>query len=107
MTGKDAFDLWWEWAEKPVDSILTIPVEIHDADLRRSRSPCFERLTEVAKGAICCGAVAAPQRGSAAMKNKLCVRSTDALKSSHQNQEGRVRVRKRQWAQFERFFSLN
>jgi len=52
MTGKDAFDLWWEWAEKPVDSILTIPVEIHDADLRRSRSPCFERLTEIAKGAI-------------------------------------------------------
>jgi hypothetical protein len=31
-----------------------------------------------------CGAVAAPQRGSAAMKNKLCVRSTDALRSSHQ-----------------------
>ena len=21
---KDAFDLWWEWAEKPVDSMLTI-----------------------------------------------------------------------------------
>ncbi len=31
MTNKDAFDLVWEWAEKPVDSILTIPVEIHDA----------------------------------------------------------------------------
>ena len=29
-------------------------------------------------------AVAASQRGSAAMKNKLCVRSTDALRSSHQ-----------------------
>ena len=26
------------------------------------------------------------------MKNKLCVRSTDALKSSHQNKEGRARV---------------
>ncbi len=28
---KDAFDLWWEWAEKPVDSMLTIPAAIHDA----------------------------------------------------------------------------
>jgi hypothetical protein len=27
----DAFDQWWEWAEKPVDSTLTIPAEIHDA----------------------------------------------------------------------------
>jgi hypothetical protein len=27
----DAFDRWWEWAEKPVDSTLTIPAEIHDA----------------------------------------------------------------------------
>jgi hypothetical protein len=22
---KDAFDLWWEWAEKPLDSPLTMP----------------------------------------------------------------------------------
>jgi hypothetical protein len=27
----DAFDRWWAWAEKPVDSTLTIPAEIHDA----------------------------------------------------------------------------
>jgi hypothetical protein len=25
---KDAFDLWWEWSEKPLDSLLTA---IHDA----------------------------------------------------------------------------
>ena len=31
MTTKDAFDLWWEWAEKPLDSPLTIPAEIHEA----------------------------------------------------------------------------
>jgi hypothetical protein len=31
MTEKDAFDLWWEWAEKPLDSMLTIPIELHDA----------------------------------------------------------------------------
>jgi hypothetical protein len=30
-----------------------------------------------------------------------------ALQLSHPNKEGRVRVRKRQWAQLERFFSLN
>ena len=28
---KDAFDLWWEWAQKPLDSDLTIPVHIHNA----------------------------------------------------------------------------
>ena len=28
---KDAFDQWWEWANKPVASSLTIPAEIHDA----------------------------------------------------------------------------
>ncbi|PDT74108.1 hypothetical protein [Bradyrhizobium sp. C9] len=27
---KDAFDQWWEWAEKPLDSPLTIPAEIHN-----------------------------------------------------------------------------
>jgi hypothetical protein len=31
MTKPDAFDLWWERAEKPLDSPLTIPTEIHDA----------------------------------------------------------------------------
>ena len=31
MDDKDAFDLWWEWAEKPVDSMLTIDSEIHEA----------------------------------------------------------------------------
>ena len=43
MMDKDAFDLWWEWAEKPVDSMLTIDAAIHDAvmalppDERRDR----------------------------------------------------------------------
>jgi hypothetical protein len=31
MTNKDAFDLWWEWAEKPLDSMLTIDAAIHEA----------------------------------------------------------------------------
>ncbi|MEH2519012.1 hypothetical protein V1279_004585 [Bradyrhizobium sp. AZCC 1610] len=28
---RDAFDQWWEWVEKPLDSHLTIPAELHDA----------------------------------------------------------------------------
>jgi len=28
---KDAFDLWWAWAQKPPHSPLTIPAAIHDA----------------------------------------------------------------------------
>ena len=31
MTSKDAFDLWWEWADKPVDNKPTIEAAIYDA----------------------------------------------------------------------------
>jgi hypothetical protein len=27
----DAFDRFWQWAEKPIDSYLTIPAELHHA----------------------------------------------------------------------------
>jgi hypothetical protein len=27
----DAFERWWQWAQKPLDSPLTIPAEIHHA----------------------------------------------------------------------------
>jgi len=49
---KDAFDLWWEWAEKPVDSMLTIDAAIHDAvmalppDERRDRDKVNEAVRE-------------------------------------------------------------
>jgi hypothetical protein len=49
---KDAFDLWWEWAEKPLDSPLTIDSEIHDAvmalppDERRDRAKVNEAVRE-------------------------------------------------------------
>jgi len=33
---KDAFDLWWEWAEKPLDDVLTIDEDIHCAVLQLS-----------------------------------------------------------------------
>ena len=45
---KDAFDLWWEWAEKPRDSMLTISADIHHAvmalppDERRDRAKVNE-----------------------------------------------------------------
>ncbi len=35
MDNKDAFDLWWEWAEKPLDSPLTINAAIHEAVMAR------------------------------------------------------------------------
>ena len=53
MTNKDAFDLFWEWAEKPLDSTLTIPAELHEAvmalspDERRDR----EKLNKAARHA--------------------------------------------------------
>ena len=49
---KDAFDLWWEWAEKPVDSMLTIDAAIHEAvmalppDERRDRVKVNEAMRE-------------------------------------------------------------
>jgi hypothetical protein len=33
MMAKDAFDRWWEWAEKPADGTLTIPAHLHDDGL--------------------------------------------------------------------------
>jgi hypothetical protein len=34
MVAKGAFDRWWEWAEKPASSTLTIPAHFHDAVMR-------------------------------------------------------------------------
>jgi hypothetical protein len=31
MDQKDAFDLWWEWADKPLDSPLRIAAAVHEA----------------------------------------------------------------------------
>lgn len=28
---KDAFDRWWTWANKPLNSVRKIPAEIHNA----------------------------------------------------------------------------
>lgn len=49
---KDAFDQYHEWATKPLDSHLTIPVEIHNAvmalppDERKDRDKVNEAVRE-------------------------------------------------------------
>jgi hypothetical protein len=51
MTEKDAFDLWWEWADKPVDNKPTIDAAIYDAvmalppDERRDRDKVMTALS--------------------------------------------------------------
>jgi hypothetical protein len=53
MTNKDAFDLWWEWADKPVDNKPTIDAAIYDAVMalppeeRRDRNKVNEAVREV------------------------------------------------------------
>jgi hypothetical protein len=56
MENKDAFDLWWEWADKPVDNKPTIDAAVYDAvmalspDERRDRAKVNEavrRLVEL------------------------------------------------------------
>jgi hypothetical protein len=57
---KVAFDLWWEWAEKSLDSPLTIDAYIHDAvmalppDERRDREKVTERFA-MASDLVRCG----------------------------------------------------
>jgi hypothetical protein len=33
---KDAFDLWWEWAQKPHESLMMIDADIHYAVMELS-----------------------------------------------------------------------
>jgi hypothetical protein len=53
---KDAFELWWEWAERPVDSMLTIPAEIREAVMalspedRRDRAKVNEAVHNASSG---------------------------------------------------------
>jgi hypothetical protein len=51
----DAFDRFWQWADKPLDCLLTIPAELHRAVMelapedRRDRA----KLNDAAAGAKC------------------------------------------------------
>jgi hypothetical protein len=52
MDNKDAFDLWWEWADKPVDNKPTIDAAVYDAvmalppDERRDRAKVNEAVRD-------------------------------------------------------------
>jgi hypothetical protein len=49
----DAFDQFWQWANKPLDSTLTIPADIHHAitslppELRRDRASVNEAVRKI------------------------------------------------------------
>jgi hypothetical protein len=45
-----AFDLWWKWARKPLDSYLAIPAELHEAVMALSEKERHDR-TRVNKAA--------------------------------------------------------
>jgi hypothetical protein len=51
MTNNDAFDLWWEWAEKVVKSRLTIPAAIHDAVMALSPEERRDRVDKAVRNA--------------------------------------------------------
>jgi hypothetical protein len=40
---KDAFDRWWEWANKPVGTYVTIPADIHNAVMGLSPEDRLDR----------------------------------------------------------------
>jgi hypothetical protein len=41
---KDAFDRWWEWAEKPVGTYVTISADIHNAVMELSSEERLDRV---------------------------------------------------------------
>jgi hypothetical protein len=47
---KDAFDLWWEWAQKPHQSFLMIDADIHNPIM--DLSPEDRRNREKVNGAV-------------------------------------------------------
>jgi hypothetical protein len=72
MNDKEAFDLWWEWAEKPVDSMLLIDATILEAvmalppDERRDRA----KVNEAARHGL--------HRGAAARRHCGLVRRSES-----------------------------
>jgi hypothetical protein len=43
MTNKDAFDRWWEWAQKPHESFLMIDADIHSPIMELSQEDRRDR----------------------------------------------------------------
>jgi hypothetical protein len=59
MTDKEPFDLWWEWAQKPHESLLMIDADIHypimqlSPEDRRDREKVNEALRRYREGRKC------------------------------------------------------
>jgi hypothetical protein len=59
MTDKETFDRWWEWAEKPHESLLMIDADIHrpimelSPEDRRDREKVNEALRRYREGRKC------------------------------------------------------
>ena len=64
---KDAFDQWWEWANKPFSDMATIPAEIHEPVIALSLEDRHDR----AKATKPCGFFAPPMRSGPAYPTKL------------------------------------
>jgi hypothetical protein len=68
MTNKDAFDLWWEWADKPLDNKQTIDAAIYDAvmalppDERRDRAKVNEAVRDGLPWPVAAGGECGPVR---------------------------------------------
>jgi hypothetical protein len=56
-TQKKPFDLWWQWAEKPHESLLMIDADIHNLDLspedRRDREKVNEAVRRYRESRKC------------------------------------------------------
>jgi hypothetical protein len=49
----DAFDLWWEWAQKPHESMLSIDGDIHYPKDRRDRDKVNEAMRRYRENRKC------------------------------------------------------
>jgi hypothetical protein len=87
---KDAFDRWWERAEKPADGMLTIPAHIHHAvmqlppDTRRHQAIVNEavRLADLTRRGQC-----STDQASLPWPDESPVRSSEQTKRTNDHRE--------------------
>jgi hypothetical protein len=84
---KDAFDLWWEWAEKPLDSTLTIPAEIHDAVRNAATVPWSTRWCSRARDHCARPAARISMGFRGLLRNRLQRKKPDDLSATGQVRE--------------------
>ena len=54
MADKEPFDLWWEWAEKPHESLLMIDADIHRPIMELSPKSEVQYLSRIGRRVIVC-----------------------------------------------------